>query len=661
MSVPGDADSSGSAPGIRAAAGLFAGFALLAVIDAGAIAIAVPLPVAGVGLRLWHHLFDAAETLGVGAVAATALWLFSSRIGLPWWAGALVYASVATPIQYLALGDDLYRQASVALEGRFEAALFVVYVVLTGLALPAAHLIGTLLSRHPRLRLVPVTMAVGAMIADHCLLRDDYFGLHASVGWTAATLAGASLSPLADRALHALARARRGRLALAALGVFAAFGVAVPPGNAVRFELFRQPCALAPWVLATTVWPAPRPRAPVPPPASPWFRDREGLPPVPPTAPRLLAANPVVVLITVDAVRADAVNDPANDALFPALSAMKRRGVHFTRASAPGSQTAVSLTATFSGRYFSELFWSMHGTGSTRFAYAADDPSPRFPELLAARGVDTATWCSINFITGDFGVGRGFREEKVVSEGRRHAFAQQMIDPLMARLRRAGSEPLFAYAHLMEPHAPYDRGRKDGTDRERYLSEVAVADAQIGRVEQLLEQRFRGRWALIVAADHGEAFGEHQTFQHTKTLYDELVRVPLLVRGPGIGPRTIDERVGLIDLGPTILDLFGIETPATYEGQSLVPILAGGPAALERPMVAEGRLRRAMYTGDGLKVIEDPRRKVVEVYDLTRDPGETRNLFDVEPARSDAALGALQAFFGAHALKRKGYYPPYKP
>ena len=97
-------------------------------------------------------------------------------------------------------------------------------------------------------------------------------------------------------------------------------------------------------------------------------------------------------------------------------------------------------------------------------------------------------------------------------------------------------------------------------------------------------------------------------------------------------------------------------------GQTLVPLLAGGDKELDRPVFAEGRLREALYYG-GVKVIEDSRRKTVEVYDLERDPGELDNLFDREPARSQPALAALRAFFAANALanKRPGYTPPYKP
>jgi arylsulfatase A-like enzyme len=164
-----------------------------------------------------------------------------------------------------------------------------------------------------------------------------------------------------------------------------------------------------------------------------------------------------------------------------------------------------------------------------------------------------------------------------------------------------------------------------------------------------------------VAADHGEAFGEHGTIYHTKTLYEELLRVPLIVRGPGIAARRIDRHVTLMDLGPTLLDVFGVDTPPGFMGQSLVPLLQGRDAPLDRPVLAEGRLRRALYFGDHLKVIEDERRKLVEVYDLLADPGEMRNLFDADSQRVLPGLAALRAFFEAHAYAKPGYSPPYKP
>ncbi|MBI5533733.1 MAG: sulfatase [Deltaproteobacteria bacterium] len=624
--------------------------------NAVAIAFTVPRPHGDLPLRIAHHLFDATETIGVGAAAAATLGALIALAPLPRWVVLILYAAAATWIQSQSLGFDLWRQALGPMGGRIHVPLYALFLTLTGVGIPALHLIGTGLSRFPRLRLIPVAIAVAAMVVNHLLLPDDYFGLHCSISWGAATLAGASIAPWVE----SLARGPRARSAFAALASAAVFGIAVPPPNSVRIQLFRQPCALAPWVLATTLWRAPELHAPVSPRTSAWLADRSKLPDVAPTTPPLLPSPPVVVLLTIDAVRADVLEDPANDALFPSLTGLKRRGVRFTRVVAPGAQTATTLTAMFSGRYYSEMRWTEHGVGATRFLYPADDPSPRFPKLLSDHGVQTAIFCSTNFQAGEFGIAPGFREEVMVAEGRQHASAADVVGRMLDRLGRGGNGPLFAYAHLTEPHAPYDRGRKDGTERERYLSEIAVADEQVGRVERLLERKFPNRWLLIVASDHGEAFGEHGGYQHTKTLYDEILRVPLIVRGAGISQRRVDQLVGLMDLGPTLLDLFGVATPATFGGQSLVPLLRGQPAELSRPLFAEARLARALYVPDGLKVIEDQRRKFVEVYDLVRDPGESRNLFDAEPGRSDEALATLRAFFDARTYRANGYSPPFR-
>jgi arylsulfatase A-like enzyme len=367
-----------------------------------------------------------------------------------------------------------------------------------------------------------------------------------------------------------------------------------------------------------------------------------------------------VVFITIDALRADVVDDPANDAHFPVLAQLKRDGVVFTHASAPGSQTPTSLATMFSGRYFSEQRWSDYGTGIDRFPYPSDDPSPRFPELLSAHGVDTLNASGYVFLTNSYGVVRGFREEVELGRSRAAAPAVRLIPVLLDQLAKGGAGPAFLYTHLAEPHAPY-LYQAPGGEFQRYLAAVAAADAQVGRVLHALEEHFPSRWALFVSADHGEAFGDHETHDHSKTLYEELLHVPLLARSPAFRPGRIDARVGLVDMGPTLLDLFGVSTPASFGGQSLLPLLAGKDVALTRPLLAEGRLKKALTEPDGLKVIEDPRRKTVEVYDLATDPHETRNLFDVEPARADAALAKLRAFYAASARRTPGYEPPYKP
>jgi hypothetical protein len=664
----------GQDDGVKAALAMMAGAAIIAVTNAVAIAAVVPWPQGGSGLRAAHHLFDALQTLGLGALLAALaalVGLGAAFLPLPMWALLSLYTAISVAGMLELLGPDLRRQAYVIFGGRVEHPLFEIFVFLCGLAPPVAHLLGAFFARFRWLRALPLGASLIGIGIHHAILRDDYPGLHGAVALVAGILAGATLAPWIFERLWLRAKLFTRRAALALAGLTVALAIFIQPSNSVRLELFREPGAVAAWALAGTVWSVPAiPGAPAPP-SSPWITSRADLPPIPPSTPRLLPRPPVVVLLTIDAVRADVVDDPQRAAAMPILAQLKRIGAHFTRATSPGSQTSVSLTTTFSGRYFSQLFWKPFGVGVSRFAYAASDPSPRFPEILTERGVRTKTASSLNFLAGEFGVARGFAEQDMVALGRNHALAKPVIDALLRQLKAVGpDEPAFLFAHLTEPHAPYDRGNaaltKAGknpaelSDLERYVAEITVADAEIGRVVRLLNTQFRDRGVLIITSDHGEAFGEHETWNHTKTLYDELLRVPLIVRGPGVRARRIEEPVALVDLGPTILDIFGVDTPPTFMGQSLVPLLRGEAAKLDRPILAEGRLRQALYAGK-FKVIEDLRRKVVEAYDLEVDPGETRNLAPDRDPRVAGAFATLHAFFEAHAARAPGYRPPFKP
>jgi len=639
------------------AASLFAGFLLLALVNAAAIAVGVPRPPGPLSLRLAHHAFDAAETLGLGALAATLAGSFVRLVPLPTWGMRAAAFALAVGVVYAVIGEYLALQASHVLGGRATVPLLINDFGFIGAAFVAGPLVAAHVAKMPRFGLVPALVGALLMVADQLPLRDDYAGIHGLVAVGAALVAGPALAPCTLRFAERLTRRLAGRITLAAVGLFSLFGLAVPPPNAVRLELFRQPCAVAAWVLASTSWRRPALRAPVVVAPSPWLDDRSAEPPIPP-GPPLLPHDAVVVLITVDALRADVA--PENDVRFRTLAAMKRDGVVFTRATAPGAQTPISIGTMFSGLYFSQQRWATYGTGADRYPYPAEDPSPRVPELLSMHGVTTVQEAAYVFLTGPFGVARGFQREASHGQSRAAAHANVLISGLLEELARPGDEPRFLFAHLAEPHAPYRVGR-GATDFDHYLNAVGEADAQIGHVLAYLSAHLGQRWALIVSADHGEAFGDHETYEHAKTLYEELIHVPLLVRSPALPPRTVDQRVSLIDLGPTLLDLFGVSTPATFNGQSLVPLLAGRSVTLTRPILAEGRMRTALLEPDGLKVIEDPRRKVVEAYDLAIDPGETRNIFDVEPARVDGALAWMRKFFDRRTLRDGGYEPPYKP
>jgi arylsulfatase A-like enzyme len=118
--------------------------------------------------------------------------------------------------------------------------------------------------------------------------------------------------------------------------------------------------------------------------------------------------------------------------------------------------------------------------------------------------------------------------------------------------------------------------------------------------------------------------------------------------------------VTLLDIGPTLLELFGEPTPPAFMGQSLVRLLKGEPETLTRPLAADsGRLIQALVFDDNYKIIRNNRSHTVELYDLNVDPGEKRNIFDTAPD-AQQRLAALDALFEANAHRQPGYKAPYR-
>jgi arylsulfatase A-like enzyme len=227
----------------------------------------------------------------------------------------------------------------------------------------------------------------------------------------------------------------------------------------------------------------------------------------------------------------------------------------------------------------------------------------------------------------------------------------------------AGSGKRFAmFIHLFEPHSTYmEHQGWPITERgipslvQKYDYEIAYVDGFVGRILDALEgNRLKDKTMVVLLSDHGEAFGSHRfagqtMFFHGQTLYDELLRVPLLVRLPGIAPAVVDAPVSLVDVAPTILDALGIDPAplapeledAPFMGRSLLPAMQGKPLA-PRPQWAEllpergwNHSARALVAADGSKkiiyVLDDKR---FEVYDLAADPGEKKNLVDRVPELS---------------------------
>ncbi len=645
--LPHEPASGTAPPRVSASAASVLAWALLALVNAGFI---LRLPFGPPLQRLQHHAYDAGQLLFAGAILGSIA-LVWTRFGPKRPALRLVaIALLAAVPAYLFLPQDLYG-LSEDLAGDERAhgvARLLSFAVAPTVA--AAAWVGGWLAR-PRLRWAGVVVGLAFAAANNVALPADYRGIHLFVALDAATLIAACLAGAALP--RPVARVASWRFAVAivpALAVLTAPSVLVRPKNAVRQELAKLDGAVFVSALARTLWRAGTRVANVPPELVEWFEDRKTLPPIPPTVPSPAPKNPIVILIGVDSMKADLFTNERTLARLPRLAAIRERSLDFTMARSPGSRTIVTWGSVFTGSYYTGIRWSGDGNRPS----IAGDTTLRFPELLGKAGIDTSTFVSYGALDGK-NVGRNFGEvvNVPIRKGQQFGLSSDAMPKIIERVSKQDASPLFLFAHLMDPHYPFDAAVKTGANFDRFTAEVALADTSIGMLWDTLESKgLLDRTVLIVTADHGEGFGQHGAPHHTVNLYEELIRVPLFIYAPGVTPRKIATPVTLMDLGPTILDLFRRPTPAYFLGQSLVPFMRGEDPVLTRPIAAERYGTHVLFMGSR-KIILDTDHGREEIYDLSTDPNETKNLADDLGEEGDRATALARAFFAAHALDKE--------
>ena len=370
---------------------------------------------------------------------------------------------------------------------------------------------------------------------------------------------------------------------------------------------------------------------------------------VAPDAPR----KPVVknvVLLTIDALRADQPWSGYDAAKTPRLDAFMKESVFYPRAYSLANTTTPSLNALLAARYATELARD----NCPLAGFTVDDG---LPKTLVAAGVATLASHGHSIFASSFAPKQGFSEWKVVNDVGRatdgavtgEGVATQLIE-LMDQKREGR---FFAWAHFVDPHDAYVAHeafpKSANPTRGLYDGEVAYTDFQIGRVlDSLNEKGLLDTTAVVITADHGEAFHEHGTFRHGYTVFEEEIRVPLILHFPGATPKIIDQPRSAIDLARTIAELLDVKAPDTWRGTSLLRDLEGpGPAQardvlVDTPELISGIARRAFVRGSQ-KVITEARKD--RVYDLEADPKEATALTgaDADALREEAkkAFGGL--------------------
>ncbi len=374
-------------------------------------------------------------------------------------------------------------------------------------------------------------------------------------------------------------------------------------------------------------------------------------PPTPPAPAARVSAELNVLLVTVDTLRADLGYAGNPRPLSPNLDKLAAGSTVFERAVSLASYTGKSVGPMLIGKYPSET----HRGWSHFNAFPKDDRMVQ--ERLQAASVRTLSVQAHWYFDKCCGLARGF--DVVDSSAAPGMGAQQDNDTTTtgdkltdAAIKRLSDPAItggrfFAWVHYLDPHADYLRhdGVPDfGRDmRAQYDHEVAFTDREVGRLlDFVAAQPWGARTAVILTSDHGEAFGEHKLIRHGIEVWEELVRVPLIVRVPGAAPRRVAVRRGAIDLVPTILDLLQVRPaydggPSDFvSGVSLLPDVLGGAAPVARDVLVDmpagpnNDEKRAFYRGEKKLYISSG--VAYSLYDLAKDPGEREDLASTDKA-----------------------------
>lgn len=381
--------------------------------------------------------------------------------------------------------------------------------------------------------------------------------------------------------------------------------------------------------------------------------------------------NDIVVVFMLDTLRQDALGchgNPLNTT--PHIDGLARDGVRFKNAISASGWTLPAVGSLLTGTWP-----SIHGaTGKGVALTPIRDEIPTAPEILKQQGFRTVAIANAAFVSPMLGVHRGFdvfnHKYSYNDDGR---IAGEVVDLAIKQLDESKGRNSFFFIHLFDPHLTYapppgfdtkyaegrtspelpitaatcfemQRGPKHNLPpsavdqryiRAAYLGEVSYMDEQVGRFLNVL--RTRGLYddaTIVVTSDHGEEFWEHGGFEHGHSLYDELVHVPLIIKPPAhidVNQKVIQNAVRVLDVMPTIFEAIGVDSPASFEGKSMLPIMRGEREEA-RTILMESTLYgspKIAWRTERYKYIHDATAGpdgIGELYDLQADPGESQNV-----------------------------------
>ena len=371
-----------------------------------------------------------------------------------------------------------------------------------------------------------------------------------------------------------------------------------------------------------------------------------------PAVPRSVPRN--LVLISLDTLRAASLSSYGYArATTPRMDAeLAARGTRVTRVLAPRPFTPPSHMTMLTG-----LDPCAHGVEGRHDVLGADHVT--LAERLRAEGYDTAAFTEDAYVVSGAGFARGFDvyHELRSDESSSPGFGAETFGRAARWLETTDARPFFLFIHTYQVHAPYDppEGYADLFDeplpgdpvpapnraaRDAYDSEIRYTDGLVGEFLAALAARgLADDTLVVVTSDHGEQFGEHFWTGHGFSTHDEAIRVPLLLRAPGLVPagRVVEAQVGLVDLVPTVLDLLGLASDASLQGASFAGLIRDEDTAHAAPASS----RPVFSAASGSESVATSRYKLMRslneenpwqrLFDLATDPGEKRDVASAHP------------------------------
>jgi arylsulfatase A-like enzyme/Tfp pilus assembly protein PilF len=357
-----------------------------------------------------------------------------------------------------------------------------------------------------------------------------------------------------------------------------------------------------------------------------------------------------ILLVTIDTLRADALGAYGGKAATPWIDRLAREGVRFETAHAHNVVTFPSHANILSGQL--PLIHGVHD--NTGFRFPADMPT--LATRLKARGFRTGAFVSAFVLDSRFGLDRGFDvyDDRTTGIEAQSPFrvpdrlGSETMAAAKAWIDAQGEAQYFAWIHLYDPHYPYTPKEPFASRyaQEPYFGEVAAVDETLGQVlGPILDGPGKDKVMVVFTSDHGESLGEHGETTHGTFAYEATLRVPLILWSPTLRPRIVETPARHLDLVPTLLDALGDPVPSELPGRSLLEIAARGSGeaassyfeSLSASLNQGWAPLRGFFDGR-FKYIDLP---IPELYDLSTDPGELKNLVAREPQHLDRLRAGL--------------------